>query len=156
MPDAATAQLNATLNIDSSVAWPPERGGPATVDNTLLYVKYVITGNSEWRIGLRFRQPRCAIGRRNQGGRVGPRAQKVYLRTLGSSGSMQRVSSAELVRSFSVHTDAALAEPIVITRNGRDRLVILNVDLYRDILALALLHKGGTRIAEEFRALSVG
>jgi len=73
---------------------------------------------------------------------------------------MRRVSSAELVRSFSVHTDAALAEPIVITRNGRDRLVILNVDLYRDILALALLHKGEDarlkRIAEEFRALSVG
>jgi PHD/YefM family antitoxin component YafN of YafNO toxin-antitoxin module len=73
---------------------------------------------------------------------------------------MRRVSSAELVRSFSVHTDAALAEPIVITRNGRDRLVILNVELYRDILALALLHKGEDarlkRIAEEFRALSVG
>jgi hypothetical protein len=38
--------------------------------------------------------------------------------------------------------------------------VILNVDLYRDILALALLHKGEDarlkRIAEEFRALSVG
>ena len=64
---------------------------------------------------------------------------------------MRRVYSAELVRSFSVHTDAALAEPIVITRNGRD-------DFY--FLALALLHKGEDarlkRIAEEFRALSVG
>ena len=57
---------------------------------------------------------------------------------------MRRVSSAELVRSFSVHTDAALAEPIVITRNGRDRLVILNVDLYRDILALAPCTKART------------
>src|SRR5215204_2119881 len=92
MPDAATAQLNATLNIDSSVAWPPERGGPATVDNTLLYVKYVITANSEWRIGLRFGQPRCAIRPRNQGVRVGPRAQKVYVRTFG----IERFDAARL------------------------------------------------------------
>jgi PHD/YefM family antitoxin component YafN of YafNO toxin-antitoxin module len=72
---------------------------------------------------------------------------------------MRRVSSAELVRNFSVHTDAALAEPVVITRNGRDRLVLLNVELYRDILALALLHGGEDarlkRIADEFRELSL-
>src|SRR5215217_4580606 len=92
MLDAATAQLNATLNIDPSVAWRPERGGRATFDNTLLYVKYVITRNSEWRIGLRFGQPRCAIARRNQGGRVGRRAQKVYLRTFG----IERFDAARL------------------------------------------------------------
>jgi hypothetical protein len=32
---------------------------------------------------------------------------------------MRRVSSADLVRNFSVHSDAALAEPLMITRNGR-------------------------------------
>ncbi len=72
---------------------------------------------------------------------------------------MRRVSSAELVRSFSVHTDAALTEPVVITRNGRDRLVILNVDFYSEILALALLNSGEDarlkRIADEFRDLSL-
>jgi hypothetical protein len=73
---------------------------------------------------------------------------------------MRRVSSADLVRNFSVHTDTALAEPVVITRNGRDRLVLLNIELYRDILALALVTGGEDarlkRIADEFRELSLG
>ncbi|HEX8664465.1 MAG TPA: hypothetical protein VF744_10595 [Beijerinckiaceae bacterium] len=47
---------------------------------------------------------------------------------------MRRVSSADLIRNFSVHSDEALVEPIVITRNKRDRLVMLNVERYRDIL----------------------
>ena len=47
---------------------------------------------------------------------------------------MRRVSSAELIRSFSEHSDEALVEPILITRNRRDRLVMLNVERYRDIL----------------------
>jgi PHD/YefM family antitoxin component YafN of YafNO toxin-antitoxin module len=51
---------------------------------------------------------------------------------------MKRITSAELVRSFGHHTDAAMTEPTVITRNGRDRLVILSVDTYRKLLALAV------------------
>ena len=47
---------------------------------------------------------------------------------------MRRVSSADLIRNVSVHSDEALVEPILITRNGRDRLVMLNVDRYREIL----------------------
>jgi PHD/YefM family antitoxin component YafN of YafNO toxin-antitoxin module len=50
---------------------------------------------------------------------------------------MKRISSAEFVRSFSHHADAALTDPIVITHHGRDRLVMLSVDTYRDLLALA-------------------
>jgi PHD/YefM family antitoxin component YafN of YafNO toxin-antitoxin module len=51
---------------------------------------------------------------------------------------MKRISSAEFVRSFGHHTDAAMTEPTLITRNGRGRLVILSVDTYRELLALAV------------------
>ena len=50
---------------------------------------------------------------------------------------MKRISSAEFVRSFSRHTDAALTEPVVITRNGRDRLVLLSISEYSELLAMA-------------------
>jgi PHD/YefM family antitoxin component YafN of YafNO toxin-antitoxin module len=48
---------------------------------------------------------------------------------------MRRISSADLVRNFSVHSDAALSEPVVITRNGRDRLVLMNTERYHELLA---------------------
>jgi PHD/YefM family antitoxin component YafN of YafNO toxin-antitoxin module len=41
-----------------------------------------------------------------------------------------KVSTAELVRNFGVHADKALAEPVTITKNGRDRLVLLSVEEY--------------------------
>ena len=59
---------------------------------------------------------------------------------------MRRVSSADLIRNFSVHSDEALVEPVLITRNRRDRLVMLNVDRYRDIL-LAVLDASSDRAA---------
>ena len=50
---------------------------------------------------------------------------------------MRRVSSADLIRNFSVHSDEALTQPLLITRNGRDRLVMLGIERYREILAAA-------------------
>jgi prevent-host-death family protein len=41
-----------------------------------------------------------------------------------------RVSSAELVRNFSELADKALTEPVIITKNGRDRLVLIAVEDY--------------------------
>lgn len=41
-----------------------------------------------------------------------------------------RVSSAEFLRSYGTLTDKALSEPVTITRNGRDRLVVLSVEEY--------------------------
>lgn len=41
-----------------------------------------------------------------------------------------RVSSAEFFRSYGTLTDKALSEPVTITRNGRDRLVVLSVEEY--------------------------
>ena len=41
-----------------------------------------------------------------------------------------RVSSAEFLNSYGALTDKALSEPVTITRNGRDRLVVLSVKEY--------------------------
>jgi len=53
---------------------------------------------------------------------------------------MRRVPSAEFVRRFSAFCDEALSEPVVLTRNGRDRLVIASVEQYRHLLSLALIN----------------
>jgi prevent-host-death family protein len=41
-----------------------------------------------------------------------------------------RISSAEFLKNYGALTDAALGEPLTITRNGRDRLVLLSVEEY--------------------------
>jgi prevent-host-death family protein len=41
-----------------------------------------------------------------------------------------RISSAELQKKFGSLADKALTEPVTITRNGRDRLVLLSVEEY--------------------------
>jgi prevent-host-death family protein len=40
------------------------------------------------------------------------------------------VSSAEFQRNLGLYQDKALAEPVTITKNGRERLVLLSVDEY--------------------------
>ncbi len=39
-----------------------------------------------------------------------------------------KVSTAELVRNFGPLSDKALTEPLTITKNGRDRLILLSVE----------------------------
>jgi prevent-host-death family protein len=41
------------------------------------------------------------------------------------------VSAAEFQRYFGRYQDEALTQPVVITRNGRERLVMISVDEYR-------------------------
>jgi len=41
-----------------------------------------------------------------------------------------RISSAEFQRQFGALSDKALTEPLTITRNGRDALVLLSVEVY--------------------------
>jgi len=41
-----------------------------------------------------------------------------------------RVSVKELLRNFSLLSDKALSEPVIITKNGRDRLVLVSVEEY--------------------------
>lgn len=70
---------------------------------------------------------------------------------------MRRVTSAEFVRNFSAACDQALAEPVVLTRNGRDRLVVSSLEQYRHILSLALINADAEedtdRIAAELASL---
>ncbi len=56
---------------------------------------------------------------------------------------MQKVTSREFQRNFGRFQDEALRSPLSITRNGRDRLVLLSVDEYerlkrRDRQAIAV------------------
>jgi|SRR5579863_9662952 len=46
---------------------------------------------------------------------------------------MKRVSTVELIRNFGAHSDAALAMPVIVTKNGRDRLVLISIEQY-DVL----------------------
>jgi prevent-host-death family protein len=41
-----------------------------------------------------------------------------------------KISSAEFQKKFGVLADKALTEPVTITRNGRDRLVLLSIEEY--------------------------
>jgi hypothetical protein len=63
---------------------------------------------------------------------------------------MQRLASFEFTRKFGKYGDAALDTLLMISRNGRDRLVVMNVDLYRDLLDGALARKD--RRAEPLQA----
>jgi len=52
-----------------------------------------------------------------------------------------RVSSGDFIRKFGTYTDSALSEPIIITKNGRERLVLLSIDEYNTLLHLRDLHE---------------
>lgn len=41
-----------------------------------------------------------------------------------------RVSSAEFIKNYGALTDKALSEAVTITRNGRDRLVLMSAEEY--------------------------
>lgn len=41
-----------------------------------------------------------------------------------------RVTTAEFIKGYGTLADKALMEPVTITKNGRDRLVLVSVDEY--------------------------
>jgi PHD/YefM family antitoxin component YafN of YafNO toxin-antitoxin module len=41
-----------------------------------------------------------------------------------------RVATAEFIKRYGALADRALSEPVTITKNGRDRLVLLSADEY--------------------------
>lgn len=47
---------------------------------------------------------------------------------------MSVVTSAEFQRNIGLYQDKALAEPVTITKNGRERLVLLSADEYRRLM----------------------
>jgi prevent-host-death family protein len=44
---------------------------------------------------------------------------------------MVKISSVEFQKNFGRYQDAALTEPVTVTRNGRDRVVMISVEEYR-------------------------
>jgi len=41
-----------------------------------------------------------------------------------------KISTAEFIKNYGTLADKALSEPVVITKNGRDRLVVLSAEEY--------------------------
>lgn len=50
---------------------------------------------------------------------------------------MSTVSSAKFQRNLGLYQDKALAEPVTITKNGRERLVLLSIDEYQRLRSVA-------------------
>jgi prevent-host-death family protein len=70
---------------------------------------------------------------------------------------MSIVTSAEFQRNLGLYQDKALAEPVIITKNGRERLVLVSVEEYhrlkrRDRRALAVEDLSAEQIAALERA----
>jgi prevent-host-death family protein len=45
-----------------------------------------------------------------------------------------RVTTADFIKHYGSLADRALSEPVTITKNGRDRLVVLSVEEYERLL----------------------
>jgi PHD/YefM family antitoxin component YafN of YafNO toxin-antitoxin module len=43
---------------------------------------------------------------------------------------LMKVSTADFIKNYGTLADKALSEPVVITKNGRDRLVMLSAEEY--------------------------
>jgi len=48
-----------------------------------------------------------------------------------------RVSSAEFLKKYGALSDKALSEPVTITRNGRDRLVLMSAEAFQRMSSYA-------------------
>lgn len=46
-----------------------------------------------------------------------------------------KVTTADFIKNFGQLSDKALTEPLTITKNGRDRLVVISVDEYERLKA---------------------
>ncbi len=66
----------------------------------------------------------------------------------GPGGGLKRVSSAEMAKRFSAYCDLALNAPIIVTKNGRDRLVVLSIDEFNFLRDL-VERSGAEQVREE-------
>ena len=64
-----------------------------------------------------------------------------------------RVSSAEFIRQYGALSDSALTEPVTITRNGRDRLVLMSAAEFERMRRYAPRSRSIDEITEEELAL---
>jgi prevent-host-death family protein len=63
-----------------------------------------------------------------------------------------KVSTAEFVRNFGPLSDKALIEPVTITKNGRERLVLLSVEEYERLMRRDRVAIRAGALTEEERA----
>jgi prevent-host-death family protein len=63
-----------------------------------------------------------------------------------------KVSTADLVRNFGPLSDKALTEPLTITKNGRDRLILLSVEEYARLKRRERVAIRAGALSEEERA----
>ncbi len=61
---------------------------------------------------------------------------------------METVSAAEFQRQIGQYQDRALVEPVMVTRNGRERLVLLSAEEYRRLKHLDRLALPVTALSE--------
>lgn len=47
---------------------------------------------------------------------------------------MVKISAVEFQRNIGRYQDQALSEPVVVTRNGRERVVMLSIDEFRRLM----------------------
>lgn len=64
-----------------------------------------------------------------------------------------RVSSAEFIKNYGTLTDRALSEAVTITRNGRDRLVLMSVEEYERLKRRARRVLAAADVSDEDIAL---
>ncbi len=60
-----------------------------------------------------------------------------------------QVSSTEFQKQVGLFQDKALSEPIFVTRNGRERTVLLSADEYRRLYKLARRSMSVTELTEQ-------
>jgi len=46
---------------------------------------------------------------------------------------MRRVPTADLIRNFAVYGDEAMAKPVIVTKAGRDRLMLISIEQYEKL-----------------------
>lgn len=67
---------------------------------------------------------------------------------------MVKVSSAEFQRKFGHYQDVALGEPVTITRNGRERTVMISAEEYQRLIrGRRRVFKAGELTKEQIAAL---
>lgn len=64
-----------------------------------------------------------------------------------------RVSSAEFLKSYGALSDKALTEPLTITRNGRDRLVLMSAGEFERMRRYAPRSRAIEEISDDELAL---
>ena len=68
---------------------------------------------------------------------------------------MTRVSASDFQKSFGAMSDKALREPVAITKQGRDHLVVISAERYEFLLQSARAARPtGSLTVEERRAAS--